>query len=100
MSLERRAVERIVREFSDKERDKVIQLLNSYAGPEIGRVTWDILQLSNGSLEQVKHYAAVAHRDYRDILYWAEYYDNDPMVRGRDPKQIVDEIVSRWENKK
>jgi hypothetical protein len=26
--------------------------------------------------------------DYRDILYWAEYYDRDPILPGRDPKQM------------
>ncbi len=37
-----------------------------------------------------------AQTDYRDILYWAEYYENDPLLRGRDPKQMVDEIISKW----
>jgi len=40
-----------------------------------------------------------AQTDYRDILYWAEYYKDDPMLRGRDPKQMVDEIIAKWGKK-
>ena len=37
--------------------------------------------------------------DYRDVLYWAEYYTNDPLLRRRDPKQMVDEIITKWGKK-
>jgi hypothetical protein len=40
-----------------------------------------------------------AWSDYRDILYWAEYYENDSMLRGRDPKQLVEEILAKWGDK-
>jgi len=50
-------------------------------------VTWDIL--SKGSLENIQRFTKAAQIDYRDILYWAEYYENDSMLRGRDPKQFV-----------
>jgi hypothetical protein len=40
-----------------------------------------------------------AQSDYRDILYWAEYYRDDPLLRGRDPKQMVDEIIKKWGKK-
>lgn len=78
----------------------MIVLLSGYSGPESGRVTWDILELSKGSLEKVRHYVQTAQKDYRDILYWAEYYDDDPLLRGRDPKQLVDEILAKWGEKK
>jgi hypothetical protein len=98
--LEQRTLERIAREFSAEEQASVIELLTSYSGPENGRVRWDILELSKGSLEKVKQYVATAQTDYRDILYWAEYYDRDPLLRDRDPKKMVDEILAKWGEKK
>jgi hypothetical protein len=32
--------------------------------------------------------------------YRAEYYENDPMLRGRDPKKLVEEILAKWGEKK
>jgi hypothetical protein len=100
MSLEQRTLERISTEFLPSDQAVVIELLSGYSGPEAGRVTWDILQLSKGSLENVRRYLQVAQTDYRDVLYWAEYYDTDPLLRGRDPKQIVDAIIAKWGDKK
>ena len=77
-----------------------IALVSSYSGPETGRVAWDILQLSKGSLESIRRYLQAAQTDYRDVLYWAEYYDTDPMLRSRDPKQVVDDILEKWGDKK
>jgi hypothetical protein len=56
---------------------RVIELLDSY-GVELyererERVQLDILKLSAGSEEKVREYVAVAKRDYRDVLFWAEY---------------------------
>jgi len=100
MSLEQRALERIAKEFSAAEKALVIELLSGYTGPESGRVTWDILELSKGSLENIRRFTKAAQIDYRDILYWAEYYEKDPMLRGRDPKQLVEEILAKWSEKK
>ena len=100
MSLEQRAIERIARGFSAAEQASVIALLGAYSGPESGRVTWDILELSEGSIEKVRRYVEAARIDYRDILYWAEYFDNDPMLQRRDPKQLVEGILAKWGDKK
>jgi len=100
MSLEQRALERIAKEFPAAEQASVIELLSGYSGPENGRLTRDILELSKGSLENVRRFTKAAQIDYRDILYWAEYYENDPMLRGRDPKQLVEEILAKWGEKK
>ena len=99
MGLEQRALDRIAKDFSIAERASVIELLSGYSGPESGRVTWDILALSKGNLENVTRFAKAAQVDYRDILYWAEYYENDPMLRGRDPKKLVEEILAKWGDK-
>lgn len=99
MGLEQRTLDRIVKDFSTAERASVIELLSGYSGPENGRVTWDILALSNGSLENITRFAKAAQIDYRDILYWAEYYENDPMLRGRDPKKLIEEILTKFGEK-
>jgi hypothetical protein len=100
MNLEQRSLERIEEKFPDSEKADVIGLLHSYDGPENDRVIWDILELSKGSLEKVKLYLQAAQTDYRDILYWAEYYENDPLMKGRDPQQVVDEILARLKSKR
>jgi len=37
------------------------------------RIRLDILKLNVGSEKKVREYVAVAKRDYRDVLFWAEY---------------------------
>jgi hypothetical protein len=93
--MDRRILERLTREFHSAEHDTVTQLLTSYSGPESDRVRWDILELSKGRVDKVREYVRAAQTDYRDILYWAEYYKDDPMLRGRDPKQVADEISAK-----
>jgi hypothetical protein len=100
MSLERRILDRIAQEFSASDQTVVAELLTGYSGPEAGRVAWDVLALSKGSLESIRHYIQAAQRDYRDVLYWAEYYDRDPILRDRDPKQVVEDILRQWGDKK
>jgi len=94
MVMEQRILERVSREFQDSDRDAEVQLLESYVGQESDRVRWDILELSEGSVGKVRDYVKAAQTDYRDVLYWAEYYKDDPMLRGRDPKKMVDEILA------
>jgi hypothetical protein len=55
----------------------VLEMLDSYGVKsyerERERVQLDIVKLSGGSEEKVRKYVAVAKRDYRDVLFWAEY---------------------------
>jgi hypothetical protein len=98
-SMEQRILERIRQEFQEPDLDGVIELLASYSGPESDRVRWDILELSKGELGKIGEYVKAAQSDYRDILYWAEYCKNDPLLRDRDPKQVVEEIIGKWGKK-
>src|SRR3954447_8712666 len=100
MSLEERTLERIAKEFPLAQQASVFECLSSYTGPEAERVSWDILELSKGNLERIKQNVKVAQTDYRDILYWAEYFESDEMVRGCDRKKQIDEILAKWGNKK
>jgi hypothetical protein len=56
---------------------RVLEWLDSYGvepyARERERVQVAILKLSAGSEEEVREYVAVAKRDYRDVLFWAEY---------------------------
>ena len=56
---------------------RVLEMLDSYGVKsferERERVQLDILKLSVGSEEKVREHVAVAKRDYRDVLFWAEY---------------------------
>jgi hypothetical protein len=96
MSLEREILERIRRDFPSSEYDSVVELLDSYSGPERPRVIRDILELSKGSLQELTRYCLAARTDYRDVLYWAEYYADDPLLRGRDPRRVLDGIIEKW----
>ena len=98
-SMEHRTLDRIRQEFQEQDQNGVIELLTRYAGPESDRVRWDILELSKGELGKVGEYVKAAQSDYRDILYWAEYYKNDPLLQGRDPKKTVEEIIAKWGKK-
>jgi len=63
--------------FPKKSWGRVLEMLDSYGVKscerERERVQLDILKLSVGSEEKVREYVAVAKRDYRDVMFWAEY---------------------------
>ena len=96
MRLENRPLERIALEFPAPEQAAVVELLGGYAGVERERVIWDILELSKGSLENLRKYLLVAEADYRDVIYWAEYYSTDPMLQGRDLEKLVKDLLTKW----
>lgn len=58
----------------------VEKALLQYDYAETDRVHFDILLLANGDINEVERLVELANQDYRDILYWAEYYDNDPWI--------------------
>ena len=41
------------------------------------RVQLAVLALSEGSLERLRHFVAVAQVDFRDVLYWADHPPRD-----------------------
>jgi hypothetical protein len=56
---------------------RVLELLDGYGiepyERECERVQLAVLKLSAGSEEKLREFLAVAKRDYRDVLFWAEY---------------------------
>ena len=63
--------------FEEGCRVPVLELLDGYGiepyERERERVQLAILRLSEGSEEKLRELVAVAKRDYRDVLFWAEY---------------------------
>src|SRR5256885_9079096 len=62
--------------FPEDAYSRVLELLDSYGiepyERERERVQLAILKLSNGNEEKLREFVAVAKRDYRDVLFWAE----------------------------
>ena|SRR6266568_7756826 len=63
--------------FPEGCRARVLQVLDGYGVEsyerERERVQLAIVKLSAGSEEKLREFIAVAKRDYRDVLFWAEY---------------------------
>jgi hypothetical protein len=62
-------------------RAEVSHSLATYQGPERDRVVRCILHLSAGDAARVTHFVGAAAKDYRDVIYWAEYDQGDRHVR-------------------
>ena len=80
---------RIERDFPPEYHEKVEALLATYGTEtfhrEQERVLLDILALARGDLKQVEELVDRARKDYRDILFWAEY----PAESRLDTKENV-----------
>src|SRR6266568_1547192 len=67
----------VERTFPESSHARVLELLDTYGVEsyerERERVQLDILKLSEGNEEKLREFVAVAKRDYRDVLFWAEY---------------------------
>src|SRR5438132_12781113 len=63
--------------FPETAHARVLGLLDGYGVEsyerERERVQLAILKLSEGNEEKLREFVAVAKRDYRDVLFWAEY---------------------------
>ncbi len=62
--------------FPESAHARVLELLDTYGVEpyerEHERVHLAILKLSEGDEEKLREFVAVAKRDYRDVLFWAE----------------------------
>src|SRR5437764_7295770 len=62
--------------FPETAHDRVLELLDTYGVEsyerERERVQLAILKLSDGNEEKLREFVAVAKRDYRDVLFWAD----------------------------
>jgi len=63
--------------FPESNRARVLDLLDTYGvipyEREVARVQLAILRLSESNEQKLREFIAVAKRDYRDVLFWAEH---------------------------
>jgi hypothetical protein len=66
----------VQRAFPESAHVRVLELLDTYGiesyERERERVQLAILKLSDGNEERLREFVAVAKRDYRDVLFWAD----------------------------
>ena len=67
---------RVARDFPAELCAEVIDSLESFE-PRVARC---ILQLAGGDIAKFRHNCGVAHQDPRDVMYWAEYDENDKQI--------------------
>jgi hypothetical protein len=76
------AEQALAREFAPDTRPAARELAARYGvAPqerEVDRVRAALLSLSRGRLDLLGHYLAIAQRDYRDVLYWADHPEQAP----------------------
>ena len=79
---------------------RVLEMLDCYGVKsyerERERVQLDILKLSVGSEEKVREYVAVAKRDYRDVLFWAEYPEESRLDTPEKRKRVRKMFEKFW----
>ena len=70
----------LARDFPREDQDELLRLLDSIRLPSTAsnardrvRVQRDVLRLSQGNVEKLRHNVEAAKHDYRDVIYWAEY---------------------------
>ena len=75
---------------------RVVSLLDAYGTQpyERDRVHLAILALSHGNEEKLREYIEVAKRDYRDVLFWAEYPE-EATIDTPEKKRAVRELLKR-----
>jgi len=78
---------------------RVLELLDSYGVEpcerERERVQGAILKLSAASEAKVREYVAVAKRDYRDVLFWAEY-PKESRLDTPEKRQRVSKVFEKF----
>ena len=66
----------VQRNFPESAQARVLELIDTYGVEsyerERERVQLAILKLSEGNEEKLSEFVAVAKRDYRDVLFWAD----------------------------
>jgi hypothetical protein len=71
---------------------RILELLDRYGVEpyerERERVQFAILKLSEGNEEKLREFVAVAKRDYRDVLFWAENPDEARLDTLEKKEQI------------
>jgi len=66
----------VQKSFPESAHTRVLELVDTYGVEsyerERERVQLAILKLSEGNEEKLREFVAIAKRDYRDVLFWAD----------------------------
>jgi len=85
-------LEKIETDFENSK--EVVEILKAMEpmnhGPISDRVYRGIVFLAQGSIEKLNHYIELYYKDYRDLLWQAEY--ENPEVRKYDFNKSFDEL--------
>src|SRR6266403_3202637 len=85
--------------FPETSCPRVLELLDTYGVEsyerERERVQLAILKLSEGNEEKLRELVDVAKRDYRDVLFWAEYPEEakiDTPEKRRQMRELFEKL--------
>ena len=84
------------RRFPDEDAAPILAILDLYGvephEPERERVQLAILKLSEGDVARLLATVEAANKDYRDVLWWAEYPDPNGPRQGppEDTEALLD----------
>jgi len=85
--------------FRRESRPRALELLDTYGlaahERERERVQLAILKLSEGNEEKLRQLVDVAKRDYRDVLFWAEYPEEakiDTPEKRRKVRELFEKL--------
>ena len=82
--------QKVVEQFPEEDPGKILAELNEYESTSATgrlRVRLAILKLSQGNVDKLREYVAVARTDYRDVLFWAETPEQAKAVKVMVPQQ-------------
>jgi len=86
--------------FRKRAWSRVLMLLDTYGvnsyEREVARVQLAIVKLSEGSEEKLREYIAVAKRDYRDALFWAEHPDEAKVGHAGEEATTARVVRETW----
>lgn len=81
-SLSQTVREKIESDFDSAVQTEVAEMLSRYEGNEQNRVQLNILRLADGSREEVALLVDEANMDYRNIIFWAEYSEEERKIKS------------------
>src|SRR5438094_10167120 len=87
--------------FPESAHARVLELLDTYGVEsyerERERVQLAILKLSGGNEEKLREFVAVAKRDYRDMLFWAENPEEAKLDTPEKRERIKERMKKMFE---
>jgi hypothetical protein len=93
-SISRDVLKQIEDDFEKATQSEIVEMLSLYTGNETSRVQIDILQLAKGNAKEVEKLVDAAMRDYRDVIFWAEYAE-ESLIDTPEKRQKIRGLL-KW----